>query len=151
MRLDQARCRELFAAARVARLASVNPDGTPHLVPVTFAVVDDAVVFAVDHKPKSGHRLQRLVNIVARPRVSFLVDRYGEDWTTRWWVRADADAAVLEPGLDAPVAWISRPDAITALTEKYQQYRDVELTGTVVVATVRRWSGWSGDAPDHRR
>jgi nitroimidazol reductase NimA-like FMN-containing flavoprotein (pyridoxamine 5'-phosphate oxidase superfamily) len=38
MRLRPDEARRRFAAARVARLATITPDGRPHIVPVTFAV-----------------------------------------------------------------------------------------------------------------
>jgi hypothetical protein len=66
--------RARFAAAPVARLATVGPDGGPHLVPVVFAVRDDVVYTAIDAKPKSTQRLRRLANIAGNPLVSLLVD-----------------------------------------------------------------------------
>ena len=43
MRLSAAEARERFAAARVARLATADAEGRPHLVPVVFAVDGDRV------------------------------------------------------------------------------------------------------------
>ncbi|GAA3437308.1 hypothetical protein GCM10018954_069220 [Kutzneria kofuensis] len=77
-----------FARARVARLATAGADGRPHLVPVTFAVHDDTVVIAVDHKPKTTTNLRRLRNIRENGQVSLLVDHYDEDWRQLWWVRS---------------------------------------------------------------
>ena len=54
---DEARTR--FAAEPVARLATVDARGYPHIVPITFAVDGDLVVSAVDGKPKRGERLHR--------------------------------------------------------------------------------------------
>ncbi|MCR6482345.1 TIGR03668 family PPOX class F420-dependent oxidoreductase [Amycolatopsis sp. OK19-0408] len=129
---DEARSR--FAAARVARLATVSAAGVPHLVPVTFAVRGDVVVFAVDHKPKSSVALRRLRNISENPAVCFLADGYSEDWSELWWARADGVARVLEPGA-APVSW---------LVEKYQQYRERPPEHAVVVTEVHTWRGWTG-------
>jgi PPOX class probable F420-dependent enzyme len=126
---------ERFGAARVARLATANDDGTPHLVPVVFALVGDVVWTAVDAKPKSTTALRRLDNVRAHPRVSLLVDVYGDDWSTLWWVRADGAARVLEvedaaAGLDALIA-------------KYPQYQEQRPPGPVLRIEVRRWSSWS--------
>jgi hypothetical protein len=66
--------------------------------------------------------------------VAFLVDNYDEDWERLWWVRADADAAILD---GAP-----RNRALAALAAKYPQYELVPPTGVVVGAVVNRWSGW---------
>ena len=121
----------------MARLATSDTDGVPHLVPVTFAVVGDEIFFAVDHKPKVSSDLRRLRNIKANPVVSFLVDEYNEDWTRLWWVRADGVARVLstEPQRAAPVR---------RLQEKYPQYRDRSPSGVVVATAVSAWHGWSG-------
>jgi PPOX class probable F420-dependent enzyme len=75
---EEARAR--FAAASVARLATIEPDGRPHLVPITFAVDGERIVTAIDAKPKRGTALRRLANIAADPRVSVLVDHYEADW-----------------------------------------------------------------------
>lgn len=135
MHPDEARRR--FAAARVARLATVDAAGRPHLVPVTFAVGDGEKIYsAVDAKPKTSRRLKRLANIEANPAVSLLVDRYGEDWSALWWVRADGWARVEHGG---PAA----ARAIEALVAKYPQYRETVPEGPVVVVTVTGWRGWA--------
>ena len=84
-----------FSDARVARLATVDATGQPHIVPVTFAHNDNTIVIAVDHKPKSTRNLKRLRNIEANPKVTLLVDHYDEDWSQLWWVRADGTAEVV--------------------------------------------------------
>ena len=53
--------------ARVARLATVDPDGRPHVVPICFALEGDVLYTAVDEKPKRTRALQRLRNIEANP------------------------------------------------------------------------------------
>lgn len=135
---------ERFTAAPVARLATVDEQPAPHLVPVVFAVELEttengtaAVIYtAVDGKPKSTSRLQRLTNIIRNPRVSLLVDRYGDDWNQLWWVRADGSATVHD---DDATLETARP----LLRRKYPQYRDVPIDGPVIRVTVARWSSWS--------
>jgi PPOX class probable F420-dependent enzyme len=124
---------ERFAAARVARLATVGRDGAPHLVPITFALAGDVIYSAVDAKPKRHRRLQRLANIAHEPRVSVLVDRYDDDWTALWWVRADGVAHVVP----------SSPAAIEALSARYPQYRTAPPPGPFIEVAVSRWSAWS--------
>ena len=60
--MDIAELRRRFASSPVARLSTVRPDGGPHVVPIVFAVVGDAVFSAVDAKPKRSTDLQRLAN-----------------------------------------------------------------------------------------
>jgi PPOX class probable F420-dependent enzyme len=119
-----------LAAARVGRLATT----APRIVPVTFAVVGQAIVHAIDHKPKATRALARLEDIRRDPRVSLLVDHYDEDWSQLWWVRADGTARVM----DAAEA----TEAIDALVEKYPQYAERRPAGPVIVLPVQRLSGW---------
>jgi PPOX class probable F420-dependent enzyme len=124
----------VLAEARVARFATVAPDGRPSLVPVCFAVAGETIYHAVDHKPKATRALARLEHLRAEPRAALLADHYDDaDWTRLWWVRADGVARVLE---DAP-------EAIDLLVVKYAQYRERRPEGPVVALEVRRISGWS--------
>ena len=134
--MTPAQARQRFSAAVVARLATIGPDGAPHLVPVTFAVEGDTIVTAVDAKPKRGGRLRRLANVSANPRVALLVDEYDNDWDRLWWARADGVARIAGAGAE-------QDSAFALLRERYPQYASVALVGPVVVVAVLRWSGWS--------
>jgi PPOX class probable F420-dependent enzyme len=134
--VTESEMRERFGAARVARLATANAEGEPHLVPLCFALIGPRIVSVVDAKPKRSTNLRRLANIRAHPQVSVLVDEYDEDWTRLWWVRADGTARVVESGAD-------RDEAVSALTAKYPQYQEQPPAGPVVEVTVDRWRGWS--------
>jgi PPOX class probable F420-dependent enzyme len=120
----------------VARLATVGADGRPHLVPICYALADDVLYFAVDSKPKRTRDLQRLRNITIHPEVSVLVDRYAEDWSTLWWVRADGKARVVEEPAESA-------RAIDLLTARYPQYARARPHGPVVAVAIGRVSGWS--------
>jgi PPOX class probable F420-dependent enzyme len=143
VRVQPADARARFAAARVARLATVG-GGRPHLVPIVFALDGDTVYSAIDDaKPKATLRLRRLTNIAANPAVTLLADHYEDDWSALWWVRADGTARVIEP---------AEPEAARArglLAARYAQYRDAPPPGPVIAVAVERWSGWSaaGGAP----
>lgn len=147
VRLDVDDCRSRFAAARHAYLATADGGGVPQLVPVTFALVSavgaavadtpaEEIVVAVDHKPKTTRDLKRLRNIGENPRVAVLTDRYDDDWTHLWWVRADGVAAVEHEGEP-------REAALDALAARYPQYRERRPDGPVIRVRVGRWSGWA--------
>lgn len=138
MELDDATTRELFASALVARLATVDADKRPHLVPVTFAVDGDLVYTAVDHKPKRTQNLRRLRNIRENPNVALLADHYSDDWGDLWWVRADGTAQIVD----------SDADAGRLLSERYAQYRAIPPMGPLIVISVQHWTGWSA-SPMH--
>ncbi|ALE73160.1 F420-dependent protein [Pseudonocardia sp. EC080610-09] len=136
--LDDTAARSLLGSARVARLATIRAtDGSPRLVPITFALVDGLVVSAVDRvKPKRHTRLARLRDIDGDPRVGLLADHYDDDWSQLWWVRLDATASVHETG-------DLRARAVDALVAKYEPYRAEPPDGPVVVLAPDRWTGWS--------
>lgn len=122
--------------ARVARLATVRPDGTPHVVPITFVLDGNRIFSAIDHKPKTTANLQRLRNLEANPAASFIVDHYDDDWSLLWWARADGSTRVVEGGPD-------HERAVTGLVEKYAPYRTHRPTGPVLVIEIDRWRSWS--------
>ena len=116
---------DALAVAPVARLATVGADGTVHLVPFCYAVVDGRLVSAVDHKPKRHARLQRLADIAATGRASVLVDHYDDDWTQLWWIRVGGAAA------EEPAGSALDGRARAALAAKYHQYRSQPPAGPV--------------------
>lgn len=118
----------------MARLATHNPSGAIDLVPITFALVDDTIVTAIDHKPKRTTQLQRLENIRHNPDTTVLVDHYSDDWRTLWWVRLRGDAEVLEAPARTQVA---------PLVEKYEQYRSHPPAGPVIVVHVADVTAWT--------
>jgi PPOX class probable F420-dependent enzyme len=123
-------------AARVARLATTDPDGRPHLVPIVFAVEGDTLYTAVDRKRKASRTLRRIENARQRPDVTILVDHYEEDWNRLWWIRLRGRARVLDDGEEAA-------RALALLTAKYPQYRDEPPAAPVLavdVVEVREWS-----------
>ena len=134
--MDEARCRALLAAARVGRLATVRPDGRPHVVACCFAAEGDRVWTAVDAKPKATTALKRLENVRATGRASLLVDHYEEDWTRLWWVRVDGPAAV-----------VTDDAAIDSLVAKYDQYRAQRPAGPVIAIDPERWRSWIPSEP----
>lgn len=130
--------RRRFAHGRVARLATVDQAGHPHIVPVCFTIEGNRIVTAVDHKPKTTTALRRVTNIQANPAVSLLVDQYDEDWEQLWWVRTDGQAWIV-PG-DHP----EFEKVIAPLHEKYRgQYGLHGLPGPAIVIDADRWVGWS--------
>ena len=126
-----------LTAARVARLATIDPDGRPHLVPIVFVLEGETLYSAVDRKPKRSSTLRRIENARVRPDVTILVDHYEDDWGRLWWVRLRGRARVLDEGDE-------RAHALTLLARKYPQYRREPPDGPVLavdVTDVREWTG----------
>ena len=130
--------------AQVARLATTDPDGRPHLVPIVFALDGDTLYSAVDAKPKRSRTLRRIENARERPDVTILVDHYDDDWAKLWWIRLRGRARVLDDGPECE-------RALALLREKYAQYRHEPPSGPVLavdVTEVREWSPRSGRTPN---
>jgi PPOX class probable F420-dependent enzyme len=137
MRLSAQTMRRLVASARSARVATIDPDGRPNLVPIVFVLEGDTLYSSVDAKPKESPELRRLANVRARPAgIAVLIDHYEEDWPELWWVRLRGRARVLTDGSE-------RDRALELLVEKYPRYRDMPPQGDVLAVDVAEWRGWS--------
>jgi PPOX class probable F420-dependent enzyme len=135
--MDNEQMRDRVREARVARLATVDAAGRPHLVPICFALEGETLYSAVDEKPKRSQRLKRLANIRGHPHVSVIVDHYEEDWSRLWWVRMDGTANVLDEGTE-------REHGLALLRAKYQQYQAEPPNGPIIAVRIDRWRGWHG-------
>ncbi|HEU0304545.1 MAG TPA: TIGR03668 family PPOX class F420-dependent oxidoreductase [Gaiellaceae bacterium] len=119
--------------ARVARLATIRPDGSPRVVPICFALDGDMLYTAVDEKPKRTRRLARLADIERDPRVEVLIDHYDDDWSRLEWVRLRGRARVVE----------SDERALELLSAKYPQYGERPPQGPFVVVEIAERIEWS--------
>lgn len=125
---------EVLAREPSARLATVTPDGAPHLIPIVFIILGDQLVTPIDHKPKTGRTLQRVRNIMSEPRVSVLIDHYEVDWNCLWWYRLDGLAKTTDQLTSAE---------ISALVRKYPIYHDHPLTRGGIRVQIGSISHWS--------
>ena len=120
MRLTSSQ-RAFLEAQRVGYLATVGPDGVPHVVPIVYAVVDETICFVVDDKPKRTRTgLKRLRNIAANPHVAVVVDRYDEDWTRLAYVLIHGAARLVESAEEFTVV-------LAELRRRYAPYRAMPL------------------------
>jgi PPOX class probable F420-dependent enzyme len=134
--VDQATIDRHLSQARVAHLATIRPDGRPHLVPICFAIAGNTLYFAIDQKPKRRLDLQRLRNIQASSRVSILVDHYEDDWTKLWWIRLDGHAS--------EVTGARRMRSLELLANRYPQYAATRPPGPVVAVQIDHTVAWDG-------
>ncbi|HET9494282.1 MAG TPA: TIGR03668 family PPOX class F420-dependent oxidoreductase [Chloroflexia bacterium] len=135
-------------AARVARLATADARGRPHVVPVCFAVEEERAYIALDAKPKSvaPRRLKRVRNIAENPQVALLADYYGEDWSRLSFVLASGTASLVEPGEGEHAA------AVALLRDKYPQYARMPIEEQPVIAvalgSAHVWQAGEGERPE---
>ena len=127
--------------ARVARLATLDAKGGPHIVPVCFASDGKFFYTAIDQKPKrvAPERLARLRNIRAVPQVALLIDKYDEDWTQLWYILIRGNAKLIPPSAHKEHAW-----AVRKLRAKYPQYAGRMLAddAPIIRITPKRTTSW---------
>ncbi len=129
--------RRFVLESRVARMATADGAGVPHLVPVCFALDGASLYITVDEKPKRADiPLKRLRNIRDNPSVAVTVDRWDEDWTRLAWIMLRGTAAVLADGVEHDAAQ-------ALLRERYPQYRAMDLAPLPVIAVrIARVTAW---------
>ena len=131
---------DLLRSSRTGHLATASAAAEPHVIPVCFALVEDALYVAIDEKPKSSRRLLRLRNIEATGQAALVIDRYDEDWTKLAWVLARGPARIITPTDPRHVP------ALIALRAKYPRYRAMALEDAEMIELrPDRWSVWRAD------
>lgn len=65
---------QLIERERVCRVATVNENGMPHLVPVCAVLANGRIYFA------SGNDARKVKNLEKNPQVAVTVDLYSDDW-----------------------------------------------------------------------
>ena len=122
--------RTFIELQRTARLATVDQQARPHIVPICFALHDNKLYTPVDEKPKTPDytKLRRLRNITEHPRVQVLFDEYDDsDWTRLRYVQLRGHARVIDSGIE-------HADAIQRLRSRYEQYIEMALESRPVIA-----------------
>ncbi len=124
---------------RVARMATVDAEGHPQIVPVCYAFDGIRFYIPLDEKPKKVEesKLRRVRNIEARHEASLLIDQYDDDWSRLGFILARGHAGLLQPG--DPL----HEQALQLLRERYVQYRTMELEKhMVIVITPDNVTSW---------
>ena len=133
-----ARARAFVERQRIARLATADAAGAPHVVPVCFVLAGDTVYVAIDRKPKraDARSLKRLRNIDANPKVCLVLDRYDEDWRRLAWVMLHGRAEILAEGAEHAAAQ-------ALVQRRYPQLAAMDLGGLPVIAVrLERIGSW---------
>lgn len=97
--MTPAECRDfLLGQVHTAKLATVRPDGRPHVVPVWFDLDEDTLVFTM------WHQTVKAANIRRDPRVCLCVD---DERAPFGYVQIEGTAAILDD-MDRLRYWTSR-------------------------------------------
>jgi len=118
-----------------------------HSVPIVFVPVDGDVYTPVDGKPKSGRRLQRIVDIERDPRFTLLLQNYSEDWTELWWLRLSGRAGIVaDDEADG-----STERVVACLRAKYVPYEQTTVlagAGELIRLTLSAQTAWAWQGVD---
>jgi PPOX class probable F420-dependent enzyme len=131
----------LLASSRKLQLATINPDGTPHLVTMFYVMQDGQIAFW------TYRASQKARNLARDPRVTCLVET-GDDYFELCGVQVagtvrlvDDPAGVLEIGSGVAEAMAGGPDGVV---EEYVQQAARKRVGYLVQpARIISW--------DHRK
>ena len=143
--------RRFLETHRLGHLATMGPDGAPHVIPVCYALDDEALYFVADEKPKRrpARELERLRNLRANPRVALVVDEWDEDWTRLAWVLVRGTATIVDEAA-------AHAAALVRLRARYPQYRAMALDDPathpvvrIVPIRVRQWRAGALGAARH--
>jgi PPOX class probable F420-dependent enzyme len=126
--------RGLLATERVGRLAFVDDEDRPRVLPVTYAVLGDSVWSAIDEKPKRAAEPARLRYLRRRPWAALCVDRYSDDWSRLAWVQLLGRIDIL-PAREST-------EALEALAARYEPYRERTPPGPLLRLSVERALSW---------
>ena len=133
---------DLIRATHVARLATADARGVPHVIPICFAYDGEHLYSVLDLKPKrtSLTRLRRVRNILSNPNVALVLDYYDEDWTRLWYILVTGTAKLIQEGEE-------HQRAIGLLRAKYPQYHNMDIDENPMIRiTPEKITSW-GDLP----
>lgn len=130
---------EFLAAARIAHLVTLRPDGSPHVAPVWYAYVDG--IFLV----WTSRRFRKVKNVEADARA--VVSIASEDQPYRY-VAAECDVTVSGDDVwDIGMSIAARYEGEAGAAAFLEQYYD-EGNSVVLRLTPRRTMTWSDGGED---
>lgn len=65
--------KEFLRSCKIARLATISPDGSPHVIPLWYLYIENRIYMATDKDSKKVRNIQR------NPKVAVLFDAYEEE------------------------------------------------------------------------
>lgn len=128
--------RSYIEEARVCRIATVRPDGEPHLIPVCPVFDGDAIYVDIGPKSATGRAIAR------EPRVAVLIDDYDENWRLLRKVLLKCRAEEVS-GAERDAAW-------DRIRSKFPQYASVDWKPRQTLALrIYDWLQEGIEAPAH--
>jgi PPOX class probable F420-dependent enzyme len=131
--------------ARVARLATVDTEFKPHLIPVVFVFDNGRYFIPIDEKTKRSRpeKLKRAKNIQQNPNVALLIDEYNEDWTELFFIMIQGKACIIGgKELEQQNDLLLLEKAQKLLSDKYLQYQKTGIGEYVIMIIPQKVITW---------
>ncbi len=127
--------------AMVARLATVDSECKPHLIPVVFVYDNDYYFIPIDKKTKRSkpENLKRVKNIQQNPNVALLIDEYNEDWRKLYFIMIQGKASIIG-GKESELALLEKAHKL--LSSKYVQYQKIGIGEYIIMIVPQKVITW---------
>lgn len=133
--------------ARVARLATVDSECKPHLIPVVFVFDNYCYFIPIDEKTKRSRpeKLKRAKNIQQNSNVTLLIDDYNENWRKLYFIMIQGKATIIGGKKLEQNELLLLEKAHKLLSDKYLQYQKIGIGEYVIMIIPQKVITWKNE------
>lgn len=133
--------------ARVARLATVDSECKPHLIPVVFVFDNYSYFIPIDEKTKRSRpeKLKRAKNIQQNSNVTLLIDDYNENWRKLYFIMIQGKASIIGGKQLEQNELLLLEKAHKLLSDKYLQYQKIGIGEYVIMIIPQKVITWKNE------
>jgi PPOX class probable F420-dependent enzyme len=133
--------------ARVARLATVDSECKPHLIPVVFVFDNYSYFIPIDEKTKRSRpeKLKRAKNIQQNSNVTLLIDDYNENWRKLYFIMIQGKASIIGGKKLEQNELLLLEKAHKLLFDKYLQYQKIGIGEYVIMIIPQKVITWKNE------
>ena len=135
--------------SRIGRLATVDLECKPHVIPVVFVFDNDRNCYfiPIDEKTKRSRpeNLKRVKNIQENPNVALLLDEYNEDWTKLYFIMIRGKGSILGGKKLEQNEMQLLEKAHKLLCDKYTQYQKIGIGKYIIRIMPQKVVVWNND------
>jgi PPOX class probable F420-dependent enzyme len=146
--INDACVKTIIDKARVARLATVDTECKPHVIPVVFVFDNDCYFIPIDAKTKRSRpeKLKRAKNIQQNPNVALLIDEYNENWRKLYFIMIQGKASIIGgKKLEQQSELFLLEKAHKLLSDKYLQYQEIGIGEYVIMIIPQKVITWKNE------
>jgi len=142
MKLNQS-MKNLIRKSKVARLATVDKNSIPYVVPVVFVFHNESFYIPLDEKTKNVNprKLKRVKNIEKNPNVTLLIDEYQNNWKKLYFLMIHGKATIIEQKKNKHINEIHK-----LLISKYSQYKKIGSGNSCIKIQPQKVTFWKNQA-----